>query len=95
MDDKYTIYNLPEYDGISYKSPISKMLIDLSHDETIDDATRSRIAIKVAIELNMKANDLEYRANEIEGKYNDLCSLLLSDKEQSILKLKRWIFDNK
>ena len=93
--NEYTIYGLTEDDGITPKTPIAQLIMDLEHDDNFTIEEKFKAAISLANEININAKDRDEERKElldIAEKYNTLCSMILHPADDSIRKAKEFIF---
>ena len=65
----YNIYNLPNDDGKSSKTPIADLIDNLVCDSSLSESERINFAISMLDQLNYKMEDYKKRALDAENKY--------------------------
>lgn len=90
---KYDLTYVEDDNGVSKKSPIAQLLIDLEQDTTLTDKERSVHALKLANQLNIRANDFKQTRDKLQNIFNAMSIYILNEKEINIIKAKQIIFD--
>lgn len=89
---KYSIYKLPDDNGVAPKTPITQLLIDLENDDELSIGMKLHYALRIANELNISRTDIISAKNKISVDLDYISSIILTDQENQLRKCKDWLF---